>query len=115
MNKNETVELIFPTAGPADAERLAEDLARAIRQEFPDVNVEQVRASPDHMAVGSIIAILVGSAAVRTLAKGIADWLRRQADPDLVVKRGSTQITVKSGLSSEQKTEIILKALDPKA
>jgi len=63
------------------------------------------------MDLGTTVVLVLGTPAVLALAKGIADWIRKKGDPQLVIKKGDQEITVNSGLSPEQKFELIKAAL----
>ena len=102
----------FPDSATADATRLAEDLARHISATIDGVKAEVAPGSPDAMDFGATVAIVLGAPSVVYLAKGIADRIRRQGDPALVIKRGNDSIIVKGGLDQATKRELILAALD---
>ncbi len=102
----------FPDSAAADATRLAEDLARHVSATIDGVRAEVAPGSPDAMDFGAAVAIVLGAPSVVYLAKGIADWIRRQGDPALVIKRGRDSIIVKGGLDQATKRELILAALN---
>lgn len=102
----------FPDSSAADATRLAEDLARHVSTAIDGVKAEVAPGNPDAMDFGATVAIVLGAPSIVYLAKGIADWIRRQGDPALVIKRGRDAIVVKGGLDQSTKRELILAALD---
>lgn len=108
----ETAQIDFEGLEPADATRLADDLARFIKTTIPDVTAEVEGHSADTMDFGATVAVVLGTPAVVILAKGMADWLRRQGDPALVITTKKGSVTVKSGLDLEAKKELIKAAFD---
>jgi hypothetical protein len=64
------------------------------------------------MDLGGAVALLLGAPAFVALARGLADWIRRQGDPDLVIKIGKCSVTIRGGLDPAAKKEIILAALE---
>lgn len=105
----------FPDSSAADATRLAEDLARHISTAIDGFKAEVAPGDPDAMDFGAAVAIVLGAPSIAYLARGIADWIRRQGDPALVIKRGRDSIVVKGGLDQATKRELILAALDRSA
>ena len=108
----EHAEINFVGATPADGTRLAEDLAAFVKSHVDGVEAEVTGGSPDTMDLGATVALLLGTPAVVMLVRGLADWIRRQGDPDLVIKTKKGSVTVKGGLDLEAKKEIILAAFE---
>jgi hypothetical protein len=69
----------FPGTSTADANRLAADLARTLRDLDRQVAVEQHRERPDTLDFGATLVIVLGTASVTALAKGISAWLKRHS------------------------------------
>ena len=107
----EKIEIGFGGAAPADATRLAEDLVAFVKTELSGVEAETIGDAPDAMDFGAGIALLLGTPAIIALARGLADWTRRQGDPDLVITTKKGSVTVKGGLDLATKKELILAAL----
>lgn len=105
------LELHFPGATPADAGRLVHDLADLIRKEDQSISVTTERASEDAMDGGTILILLLGTPVAVALARGIADWIRKRGDPELIIKSGKDQIVIQSGLTADQKFELVKTAL----
>ncbi|MCW5704594.1 MAG: hypothetical protein KIT82_18670 [Bradyrhizobium sp.] len=108
----ENVEISFVGATPADASRLADDLAAYVRMHIDGAEVRVIGGSSDAMDFGATVALVLGTPAVIILARGIADWVRRQGDPDLLIKTAKGSVTVKGGLDMAAKKEIILAAFE---
>lgn len=110
MDESTEFEIQFPETPPADAGRLAQDLVDLVQGEA-GVEAHTVRSSKDAMDLGATVILVLGTPAVLVIAKGIADWIRKKGDPQLVIKKGDQEIIVNSGLSPEQKFELIKAAL----
>ncbi len=67
----------------ARANMLAADLKHFLEDTSPEVNAEQIRANPEDQDFGTILGIVLGSAAITAVAKGIRDWLARNQDAEI--------------------------------
>jgi hypothetical protein len=67
----------FPHLSDAEANRLAGDLTSAIAESGLDVTATQTRRGSDTQDLGTSVAILLGTASVTTIARGIAAWIAR--------------------------------------
>jgi hypothetical protein len=65
----------FPGVSEAEANKLAGSLKPALREAHRSVSVESRRTNSESQDGGATLAIILGSAAVSAIAKGIADWL----------------------------------------
>jgi hypothetical protein len=104
-----TIEFEGSTA--ADAARLAEGLATHVNATVDGVKAAVATGDTDAMDFGATVTLLLGAPSIIILARGIADWIRRQGDPTLVIKRGRDSVVVKGGLDQATKRELILTAL----
>lgn len=108
----EGIEIRFPDAGAADAGRLADDLGLRLRELDETAKTSVTKGSGDTMDFGSILVLIMGTASFTAIARGVADWIRKQGDPAIIIKRGKDEITIQRGLSSEQKFELAKLALE---
>lgn len=108
----EHIEIQFPDAGAAAAGQLADDLAERLRELDGTGSVIIERASPDAMELGSIVVMVLGTASAASIARGIADWIRKRGEPALRIKHGKDEIVIQSGLSADQKFELAKLALE---
>ena len=69
----------FPESTIAEANKLAGSLALIAQASDRDVSVEKLRENPDSLDGGTSLAIILGSAAVGSPAKGISSWIARHA------------------------------------
>jgi hypothetical protein len=108
----EQVEISFEGMTPADSTRLAEDLVTFVKSDVEGVQAEVAGGSKDSMDLGATVVLILGTPALAALARGVANWIARQGDPDLVIRSKKGSVTVKRGLNPEAKKEIILAAFD---
>lgn len=108
----ENAEINFVDVAAADAPRLAEDLAAFIKSHVDGVEAEVARGSSDKMDFGATVVLVLGAPAIVALTRGLADWIRKQGDPELMIKTKHGSVTVKGGLDLEAKKEIISKAFE---
>ena len=77
---NESPFLItFPGASTADANRYAAELASALREVDQDLKAEQHRDREDTQDFGATLIVILGTASVTAIAKGVAAWLARHS------------------------------------
>jgi hypothetical protein len=108
----EEIQIEFPESGPSRAGQLADDLTSRIRELDETATVAISRASSDAMDLGTILTIVLGAAPVAALARGLGDWIRKQGDPTIRIKRGKEEIVIQGGLSADQKFELVKLALE---
>jgi hypothetical protein len=82
-----TIEKTIKISGPdlADSQLLTADLMSSIKLMTPDISVERGKGGAETMDLGTILTVVLGSAAVTAVAKGIADWLRRQPKAKITI------------------------------
>ena len=108
----ETLEIGFPNASASDAGRMAEDLAGYVRQQAPEAKAELRQSDPNAMDLGATVALVLGTPALVALARGLADWIKRQGDPDIVIKTKKGEIVVRGPLDAAAKRQVILSAIE---
>jgi hypothetical protein len=86
MTKAADFLIAFQGVDVATANGLAADLEDFLSESVPDADIERRREDPLTQDFGATLAIIVGSAAVTALAKGVASWLARRQDARLVLK-----------------------------
>src|SRR5262245_3290128 len=97
---NQQVQLKFQGVSDKDANLLAASLLEALRDVGPDVNVQRERARADTQDMGATLVLILGTAAVQALAKGISVWIARNSGVKLeIVRDGATRV-VASNLDS---------------
>jgi hypothetical protein len=107
----QVVSIVFETKSMAEDGRLAANLADHIRQTLPETRLKLDRNDPNTMDLGTTLSLVLAAPAAVALAKGIADWMRRQAAPKLVIITDKGRIEVAGDLPADDKREIILEAL----
>jgi hypothetical protein len=96
--------LTFPGASAAEANRYASDLAAAVRDADRDVKVEQKRDRPDTQDLGMTLQIILGSASVTAIARGVSFWLARHAGARIQIEKDGSVIA--SNLDSRDAARI---------
>ncbi len=71
--------ITFPGASTAEANRYAADLRAALRELDQELKVVQQRDRADTQDFGATLAIILGTASVTAVAKGVAVWLARHS------------------------------------
>jgi hypothetical protein len=77
--------ITFPGASTAEANRYAAALATTLREVDEDLKVEQQRDRADTQDFGATVAIILGTASVTALAKGVAAWLARNSGAKIAI------------------------------
>lgn len=94
----------FPETTVAEANRLASGLAAAIRDSDREVRVEQRRDQPDTLDFGATLAIILGTASVTAVARGVESWLARHSGAKIQINKDGTVIA--SNLDSRDAARI---------
>ena len=94
----------FPGSPTADANRYAADLAAAVRSADRNVKAEQKRDQPDSQDFGATVAIMLGTASVTAIAKGVSAWLARHSGARIEIKADGSVIA--SNLDSRDTARI---------
>lgn len=91
----------FPETSTAAGNRFASSLANALRDTDPDVVVSRERERPDTQDFGTSLAVVLGSAAVSAVGKGIAAWLARNSGAQIEICRNGKVVLRASHLDSK--------------
>ena len=95
------IELRFPELSTADANALAEELRRDLRELVPGLDVERVKDDPTTQDFGATLILILGTQSVIAIARGIEAFLARRrakleiASDGTVVFRGDSSDAVK--------------------
>ena len=79
------VLLSFVNCSEADGDRFADSFVEAVRDIDKSIGLERRRQKSDTQDFGASLAVVLGTAAARSLAKGIAAWLARNSGADLEI------------------------------
>lgn len=90
----------FGDSNTADGNRFAGSLADTLRSLDPGIQVERVRERADTQDFGATLAVILGTAAVNTLAKGIAAWLARNSGAKIEIRREGQLIMTATHMDS---------------
>jgi hypothetical protein len=97
----------FGDTSTADGNRLAGSLAETLKHSTPDIIVERRRERADTQDFGSTLAVIVGTAAFNSMAKGIATWLARNSGAKLEVRREGKLLVTATHLESSDVARIV--------
>lgn len=75
----------FPAVSSSQANRYAESLAQVLRDTDPAVHVERERVRNETQDFGGSLVLILGTAAVTEVAKGIAKWLARHSGAQIQI------------------------------
>jgi hypothetical protein len=78
--------LRFADATPAEANIYALGLQGELQQ-FDGVAIERMRERQDTQDFGATLVLILGTASVTALARGIASWLRRNSGATIEITR----------------------------
>jgi Effector Associated Constant Component 1 len=98
---SEPLIVSFPDASSAEGNRLAADLAEALRDIDPGIGVDRRRERADTQDFGASLAVVLGTAAATALAKGIASWLARNSGARIEIKRNGEVLLSATHLDSK--------------
>ncbi len=98
-------EISFDDANAADANRYAEELQQILRQVDESVETTSIKPDQNTMDLGTIVGVVVASAAATAVAQGIADWLRKRQDASVTVKENGE--VVATNITSEAALDLV--------
>lgn len=93
MQKSKEILLNFPGLSADRANRCAQSLQQELRA--VDVNAEQSRTSSESQDFGATLAVILGTASVTALARGIQTWLARN-NVQLEISTGAGKIIARN-------------------
>jgi len=108
----ESLIVTFPDASTAQGNRLASSLADVLRDADPNILVDRQRERTDTQDFGATLAVILGTAAVTAVAKGIAAWLARNSGAQIEIRRKGEVVLRATHLDSKDVPRIA-EALSP--
>jgi hypothetical protein len=84
--------ITFLDASLAEANKYASDLATSLRDLDQSLKVEQRKDRPDTQDFGATVAIMLGTASVTAVAKGVAAWLARNSGTKIQINADGSVI-----------------------
>lgn|SRR5262245_16719873 len=108
---DQRITLSFPDVTLDVGNQCAASLANQLKDVHKSVQVERQRKRADTMDFGATLVLLLGTAAVTEIAKGVAQWIaRHRTRVELTV--GTTSLTISD--SDPEATAKIVRALSAK-
>ena len=102
----ESLLFTFPDASVAEGNRLASSLADALQDMDPNIVVDRQRERADTQDFGATLAVILGTAAVTAVAKGIAAWLARNSGARIEIRRKGELVLLATHLDSHDVSRI---------
>jgi hypothetical protein len=82
----------FAEATAAEANVLSSSLMDKIRDVAPEAEVSRVRERPDSQDFGTVLVLVLGTAAVEVIARGISAWLTRNSGAKIELTRNGQTV-----------------------
>lgn len=103
----------FPGTSAALANQWAAELKQALLETHGEVRVSQARERADTMDLGPMLEIVLGSVALREVAKGLHVWLQKRRYANIeITKDGKVTATSLRAKDALALVEMILKQKD---
>lgn len=112
MNQQSYI-ITFDDVSPADANRYADELRNALLDTTPDITVQRRRDDPRTQDFGATLVLVLGTPAVVTVAKTIADWLKLRASASLTIETPEKRIVVQN-ITSKNAAQLAERLLSQK-
>jgi hypothetical protein len=107
MSTDQNVAILsFEGVTQDEGNRYATDLREFLAAMDSRVQVEQRRERADSQDFGATLVLVLGTAAVNTLARGIAAWLQRNSGARITVKTATGEL-VAEGLDSKDVARLV--------
>jgi hypothetical protein len=97
----QSLTFTFPDTSTAEGNQLASSLADALEDLDPNIVVDRQRERSDTQDFGATLAVILGTAAVTAVAKGIAAWLARNSGARIEIRREGNLVLLASHLDSK--------------
>jgi hypothetical protein len=97
----------FPDATSAEANVLAGTFIDAVRELDRGIAVNRAKGRPDTQDLGAIVTLMLGTAAVTAVAKGISAWLARNSGTRIEIWYKGELVIKASHLESTDAAKIV--------
>ena len=94
------IVISFGDATTAEGNRFAATFTETLRDIDPSIRVVRIKEKAETQDFGTSLAVILGTAAVSTLAKGIASWLARNSGARIEFRREGKVVMTASHLDS---------------
>jgi hypothetical protein len=99
--QREALVVTFPDFSTAARNRLASTLSDVLLDLDPSIVVDRRPERSDTQDFGASLAVILGTAAATTLAKGVAAWLARNSGARIEIRRNGKLILTATHLDSK--------------
>jgi hypothetical protein len=108
---SEPVWITFLGVTDAEGDKLAGSLLSTLRETDRNLSAERRKADPQSQDYGSILTLVLGSAAVGSVAKGVAQWIARHAGTTIRIQSpDGTSVDIKNA-TGQDTAQIVQAAL----
>ena len=98
---DDPIVISFADASTAEGNRFASNLSDSLRDLDPGIVVKRQRDRPDTQDFGASLALILGTAAANSVAKGIATWLARNSGVRIEIRRKGEVVLAANHLDSK--------------
>ncbi len=98
----------FENVSDMEANKYAAELGEFLSEITPNIQISQERANARTQDAGTILQIILGSGAAVSIAKGIADWLRKRPGTSLEITNDAVSAKNISSSDAVKLTEIFV-------
>jgi hypothetical protein len=108
---SEPVYITFHGVTAAEADKLAGSLLSSVRETDRNLSVARHKDNPESQDAGAILALVLGSAAIGSVAKGIAQWIAKHAGTTIRIQSpDGTSVDIKNA-TGQDTAQIVQAAL----
>lgn len=102
----QTILIGFPGISVAESNQHANSLADFLSDTTRGITITRTKERPDAQDFGGTLAIILGTASVTALAKGISAWLARNSGARVEIRKEGKVVLAASNLDSKDVTRI---------
>lgn len=102
-------EITFPSSDAAEGNIYVKDLAEfleSLSNSEDVIKTEPIRTNPEAQDFGASLAVILGTAAVTALAKGVAAWLKGHTGVNMDVTTRAGHVVIRN-VESKSAAEIV--------
>jgi len=108
---SEPILISFVDVTDAERDKLAGSLLSSLRETDRNVSAERHKENSETQDYGAILTLVLGSAAVGSVAKGIAQWIARHAGTTIRIQSpDGTSVDIKNA-TGQDTAQIVQAAL----
>jgi hypothetical protein len=94
--ENESLILSFPGVSAADGNVYAGTLSNDLLRIDPSLKVERSRTNPDTQDFGATLILVLGTASVQAVVRGLTSWLVRNSGARIDITTSTGKVVAKN-------------------